>query len=160
MKKADTVRQLKSQHQELQNTVHSLTEKQLTQEKVFDDWSVKDILAHITAWHRKANEELNDLAQGKEPWIVGVDRDRFNQEAVEKGKDSTWEKVLEDWEESLSALLQKIEIIPQEQWDAETSFHWPDGTPMTRESLFSYDYEGSNHEGGHLSQIKRRFALD
>lgn len=51
----------------LQTSIDGLTAQQMTQPGVTGDWSVKDILGHVTAWEEEALKHLPDLLDGKRP---------------------------------------------------------------------------------------------
>ena len=44
-----------------------LTDTQLTEPDVMEDWSVKDILAHVTTWEEEALKYLPLIVNGEKP---------------------------------------------------------------------------------------------
>jgi hypothetical protein len=48
-------------------SIEGLSDEELTMPGVVGDWSVKDILAHITTWEEEGLHHLPTVAQGKKP---------------------------------------------------------------------------------------------
>ena len=51
----------------LQESYAGLSDAQLTQPGVVGDWSVKDILAHVTWWEEEALTHLPHILEGQKP---------------------------------------------------------------------------------------------
>lgn len=62
-----------------------------------------------------------------------------------------------EWEEAYREKLAKVESIPEEDFFRAIDVRWADGMPITLWSLFTYEYKGAGHEGGHAMQIGERF---
>lgn len=153
----EVIRGLKKEHEEMREALKGLLNDELTKAPIFEDsaWTIKDILAHVSAWHWQLVEDVNLILNNKKPWYVGEEgvEDEFNKREVERRKDWPIERVSQEWEDSLVAVIQRIEPLTNEEWTRKTSHTWEDGTPLTVHSLFEYDYECANHEGGHAKQI-------
>jgi hypothetical protein len=55
-----------------------LDEETLTQRPVFDDWTAKDLLAHVAGWDEVFTERVERILAGREAEIIGVDVDARN----------------------------------------------------------------------------------
>lgn len=153
MNQQDTIQFLRNDHQELKQAVDSLSSTQLTEIPVIEEWTAKDILAHICAWNWEEIKAIDEVLVNKKPWYVGVEEDEFNQKEVEKRKSWPLEKMLKEWEGSFTALIERMEKLSPKEWEFEAGLIWPDRTPLSVKSLFNYRYEGAGHEGGHAKQI-------
>lgn len=51
----------------LLTSIEGLSDEEMQQPGVIGDWSVKDILAHITTWEGEALHHLPTVAQGRKP---------------------------------------------------------------------------------------------
>src|SRR3989442_15667129 len=76
-------------HKAFHETLTGLNEAQMT-EVWLGTWSVKDIVAHISGWHREMGPALERLARGEKPVPAGVcydDVDAWNAKfaAAKKG---------------------------------------------------------------------------
>src|SRR5262249_32448604 len=59
------------QFQAFHEAIHGLNEEQLT-EPWLGPWSIRDIIAHISGWHRELIPALERLAPGQRPFPEGV----------------------------------------------------------------------------------------
>jgi hypothetical protein len=57
-----------------EQAIHGLNEGQLT-EVWLGTWSIRDIVAHLSAWHREMGPALERLARGEKPVPDGVSYD-------------------------------------------------------------------------------------
>ncbi len=156
----DVVQRLTREHRLLERAVSGLSESELTQVPVLDHWTIKDILAHILAWNEEYTPEIDRVLQGNGLWQKRFasrgGEDEFNRKVVERHKNNSVQEVIVRWQESFKALIKKVESLTDEEWNFQSSGDkWEDGTPVTVYSLFLYEYEGSEHEGGHAKQILR-----
>jgi hypothetical protein len=159
LNKDGVIKFLKEDHAKLVETVDKLEKKQMTKKIVIAAWTAKDIIAHISAWNWEIIRQVNDLLINKKPWYVDMNEANFNKREVQKRKTWSLDKIMEEWNESFRALIEKIEGFSDIEWAFQADFCWPDGSPVSIQSLFDYRYKGEGHEGGHAKQIKECFGL-
>jgi len=123
------------------------------------DWSVKDVIAHISAWNLEITRSIDEVLQRKAPWYLNKGETAFNIAEVEKRRDWSLQEVLDEWESSFDSLTHRIEEITAEEWNIDTGLSWADGSAVTMASLFGYRYRGEGHEGGHALQIREYYNL-
>lgn len=100
-------------------TLEGVSEEDLTTPGAADDWSVKDILAHISAWHDECLAALTALVAGKK-WDVEYDIDEWNQEKYRERKDLALDQVWEDFHRSYSQLCDLLlNTLPEKLSDEE-----------------------------------------
>lgn len=157
MRKLDAIDLLTSEHWEFNKYINSLSSKQMTEELVYGSWTVKDIIAHITAWDVIGVVEIKGVLKDEFPENVGPREDSFNKREVEKRKMRSLEEVLKEREEAFGVMIKVIKKLSEEEWQYDSGYKWEDGTSVTVTSLFNYRYESAGHEGGHLKQIKKYF---
>lgn len=87
-------------------------------ERLFSDWSLRDILVHITAWEGYTIDVLDDVVAGNEPYYV-EDSEEFNQNAVEEGKNIAWDDAHLDLLETGSIFIESYELLDESLWDAQ-----------------------------------------
>jgi hypothetical protein len=146
-------------HRKLRQTISKLTESQIVNDIVMGDWSVKDVIAHITAWNWEIAKSVDDVLEKKAPWYLTKGETAFNVAEVERRRDWSLQQVLDEWEKSFDSLTNRIEDITTEEWSFDTGLSWTDGSAVTMESLFGYRYRGEGHEGGHALQIREYYNL-
>src|SRR5437870_11364652 len=72
--KDELLNQAARDHKAFHETLTGLNEAQMT-EVWLGTWSVKDIVAHISGWHREMCPALERLARGEKPVPAGVSYD-------------------------------------------------------------------------------------
>ena len=102
-----------------------LSEAQLAQPGVTGDWSVIDILAHVSAWENEALTHLPHILEGKRPpkysdLYGGIDA--FNALKVRESRAVSPAEVLTRVEATHRQLLDYLESAPAEQLATETRF--------------------------------------
>ena len=116
-----TAREYKAFHEAL----HGLNEEQ-TAEVWLGTWGVKEIVAHITAWHREMAPALERLARGERPFAEGVsydDVDAWNARFAAGARDREVADLLLDLDRSHEAFMQAADRVPAERWAAGKTTH-------------------------------------
>jgi hypothetical protein len=109
-------------------------------------WSVKDVLAHISAWERACTGWLETVARGATPERPEVrDVDATNAGYYERAKDAPLAEVAAESAASYDALLAAVERLSDADLDDETRF----GFPMWR----MIDGNSGEHYREHIEQI-------
>ena len=123
-----------------------LSEAQLAQPGVTGDWSVIDILAHVSAWENEALTHLPHILEGKRPPKYS-DRyggiDAFNALKVRESWGLSPAEALARIEDTHRRLIAYLQNAPEEQLATETRFrrrirldtysHYPIHTQAIRE---------------------------
>ncbi len=131
--KDDLLRELRAGHEALAATLRALTLEQLTRPGVYADdngeWTVKDILAHITWWEQSCFGWLGlPPAVQRSAIPQGLDGDdAINAAIFEGNRDRALDDVLASFERSFAALVGGIEAASEEQIDAPRA-STPDGS--------------------------------
>lgn len=69
----ELVRYLERARTELRASFRGLSDEQMTQPGVVGEWSVKDVLSHVTSWEELALPDLARLARGDTALLASVD---------------------------------------------------------------------------------------
>ncbi|MCC6314878.1 MAG: ClbS/DfsB family four-helix bundle protein [Thermomicrobiales bacterium] len=122
-----------------------LPESRLIEPGVTGDWSVKDVIAHVTVWEEEALTHLPHMLAGGRPSRYATTHggiDGFNAQATERTRALSLADVLRRQEETHRRLVAFIETIPEEQFTRETRVrrrlrldtygHYPIHTGMIR----------------------------
>ncbi len=94
-------------------------------ERRFDEvwlgvWCVKDIVAHISAWHRELAPALGRLARGERPIPEGVsyeDVDAWNAKFVAAKKTAPLPEVLRELERSHTDFMRAAAAVPAARFE-------------------------------------------
>lgn len=102
-----------------------LSDAQLTQPGVTDDWSVKDILAHVATWEEEALKYLPLILADRRPpryatLYGGVDA--FNAQMTDQKRGLSLAEVQRLLDDTHRQLIAYIHSVPDEQFTRETRF--------------------------------------
>jgi hypothetical protein len=122
-----------------------LPDSRLMEPGVMGDWSVKDILAHVTTWEEEALKHLPLIIAGGRPprYVTYGGIDAFNARMTEQKRGLSLSEVRRQLDETHRRLLDFIESAPEDQLRRETRFrrrlrldtygHYPIHTEAIRE---------------------------
>src|SRR5256714_15658342 len=124
MDKQQLLKQLEKAWTTIEESYAGLSDSQLTEPGVMDNWSVKDILAHVTTWEEEALKYLPlILAGGKPPrYIQSGGIDAFNAQMAEQKRGLALSDVQRQLDETHRRLLDYIRSVPEEHVARETRF--------------------------------------
>jgi hypothetical protein len=92
---------------------------------VTGNWSVRDILIHVTTWEKEALKHLPTILKGGKPERYSVTHggiNAFNRIMTERKKGLTLAEVRRELEDTHRRLIRFIESVPEEQFRTETPF--------------------------------------
>jgi hypothetical protein len=110
--------------------VASLTEEQLVAPTLQGGRSVKDEIAHVTAWERRLTTWLEAMARGKkperpEPGYTFDDIDKLNERDFVASRDTSVAEVLAEAASMHGEALRAIGALSDEDLLDENTFGWP-----------------------------------
>ena len=124
MKKYQLLKKLEEAWATLKESYAGLSDSQLMEPGVMGEWSVKDILAHVTTWEEEALKHLPLILTGSRPprYIKYGGIDAFNAQMAEQKRDMVLSEVLRQLEETHRRLLDYLHSVPEEHFTRETPF--------------------------------------
>jgi hypothetical protein len=101
-----------------------LPDARLTQSGVAGEWSVKDVLAHVTTWEEEALTYLPVILTGGRPprYSTYGGLDTFNARTAQQKRSLALAEVQAQLEETHLRLLAYLQGVPEEQIARETRF--------------------------------------
>jgi hypothetical protein len=102
-----------------------LSDAEMMQPGVIGDWSVKDIITHVTSWEEEALIHLPTILAGKRPPRYSVKYggiDAFNAQVMAQKRTLSLAKVLRQRDETHRRLIDFIQRVPEELFVRETRF--------------------------------------
>jgi hypothetical protein len=99
----------------LTDSYAGVSDSKLVEPGVVDDWSVKDIVAHVTTWEEEALKHLPLIIAGGTPprYAVQGGIDAFNARATEDGRRRSLAEVLRRRDEIHARLVDFIRSQPE-----------------------------------------------
>lgn len=166
MTKEEIISTIRSDHQAMIHVVDKLTKQQKSQ-LILGDWTIREVIVHLTAWLTVMPEDIKKLLTDSVPkWFrnemeeMKMD-ESFNYLAIKQAQGKSFDQIILEWDSAYRKLISAISRLKGSQisYQSKGNF-WKDGAPMTVESLFTYKYEGAGHEKGHAKQIAEHFKID
>jgi hypothetical protein len=133
--KAELITRIRSERQDLETTLAQLNEDQLIQPGVEGEWSVKDIVAHITTWEKRMIRWVNETISGEipempSPGMTWDDLDRLNRQTYFENRDIPLAKVLAEFHQTFQEALKVVEATSEEHLIDKDQFSWREGNPL------------------------------
>jgi len=146
MRKEQLLEKLDRGWDDLKQSYRGLAEAELVVPGVVGNWSVKDVLAHVTTWEEEALKHLPHILAGETPpryLVVYGGVDAFNALMTERKRALPLDEVLRQLDETHGQLVEYVRAAPEELLATETRFrrrirldtysHYPIHTKMISE---------------------------
>ena len=116
--KQSVVQQIDAEYNNFQESI-----KDLPRDKFdvifYDQWSVKDIVAHILGWEREMTEALRRIARGERPTPEGVDysnADAWNAKFAARMRGQLPTTVLAEWGQVHGGFMKALGAVPDDRF--------------------------------------------
>lgn len=113
---------------------------------IFDKWSLKDVIAHLSNWIVHDIDCLEALKEGREPYWE-PDVDEFNARGVKERKSKSWNEIFDEFGNLSQKLVEIYEKLPDDLWEKDI---WK-GRGQTAKRFLHEDIEHWRNE--HLTVI-------
>ena len=135
MSKEKLIEEIQIEHLHLESTLDKISRQQMVTPGVMDDWTVKDLLAHITVWELRMIRWLEQTVRDEVPEMLppGMtwdDLDRWNEQTYQKHRHRDLDEVLADFELSYPQALSAAQDISEEDLIDPDRYAWRDGRPL------------------------------
>jgi len=118
--RTDTYRLLTQNREQLNSAIAGLPpDKMLV--PVLDDWSVKDILTHITSWDELLLPDIFRLARGHAAGLacnVQEATDKWNELLMSVRRHFPLDQVLAEFADTRAALLKALDEVPDDRFES------------------------------------------
>lgn len=152
--KEELLEKIRNSYDVFSTLLSSLNEAQLTEPGVNDGWSVKDNIAHLSAWQRRQmvyNEAVYKGVESGNP-TPGMSLDEINEMYYRQNKDRSLAEVLAEFHESVRQFRESIEALTDEQLNAPVPW-------LDNRSLIAYIASNSyEHYKEHIEIIQHWLA--
>ncbi len=151
MSKKEILERLRTERARLEAAIAGLSEETMRQPGAVGHWSVKDVLAHITAWEAELVTALWYNTIGRRPRLADIRNvDAWNERRYKENKDRPLERILNDFHGVHEQLLQRVEALSDEELDDPRLYEWTGGKTLA-EVIAENSYA---HEAEHAEQIE------
>ena len=153
MTKVELLRNIQEGRRKLLQALDGLNEEEMTRNLVNSEWTVKDILGHITSWEEEDRKVAERILKEENPnfgYVISPENDwkEWNVQQANKKNDLSLERVLGELREEHSKLVDFVQGLTEEQLSRTGIFPWK--TKSTVGELIRMTYE---HDEEHVEKI-------
>ena len=153
MTKDEILDALEDNRENLLEALEGLSDAAMLEVGVVGDWSVKDLLAHISAWEAELVKLLWQAHQGQQPtgiYFKGVPIDEINAVWSEAAKSRPLDRVLDDFISVRKQTILQLQHFSDQDLTDPQRYSW-----AKRHPLWEWIAENSfDHEAEHAVEIR------
>lgn len=153
MDKSELIRTILEAHQRMALVIGQLPDTCLL-EPATDDWTGKDVVAHMASWHDHSALVIESLRAGREPYDrtdPANTTDARNERTHREHLDDPVELVRRAFDESFGRLLVALDPCTDEELFAVERWPWLDGEALAETIL----WDTSRHYDDHRRQLEQ-----
>ncbi len=156
MNKEQLVETMRTTRTAWQALLTEVGEARMTVAGVTGKWSVKDVVAHLTAWEMRTAARLSAVREGgapkPAPWPSNLSEEKINAWIYEANRVRSLRDVLKDSHRVQDKVIKQMQSITDEELN--TRFSWLDGNKLA-EYIPGNTYE---HYQEHAELIRKWLA--
>jgi hypothetical protein len=135
MSKDKLLVEIQSKRERLESTLARVPADQMITPGVIDEWTVKDLLAHITVWEQRMIRWLAEAVRDVEPQMLppGMtwdDLDQWNEQTYQKHRPRPLQEVLTGFNLSYPQALEAVKEVSEKDLIDSERFTWREGSPL------------------------------
>ncbi len=128
-----------------QTFVADLTDAGRNEKGTFEQWSAKDVMAHIAEWRERFAQRLAAYRRG-EPLPELADTDEMNAQHYGANQAKSWDQVKAENDQAFNDLVAQVSAMSDAELLDKKPYVWSEGRPFLS-SLITNSY---NHISEHL----------
>lgn len=153
MKKDDLIKAMDEERERFLDVIEGLEENDFLLSGVSGDWSVKDILVHLTRWEAELVKLLWQVKQGQKitsAFLSTVPEDEINNDWYQASRDRLLQPVLDDFLGIRNQTIRRVEEFSETALIDKSRYSW-----MKGHALWEW-IAGTciDHEAEHGNQIQ------
>jgi hypothetical protein len=154
MDKTELLEILEDSRQEMMEMIEDLPDNVLLETGVIGEWSIKDILAHLTFWEGQIVTLLFQTSNGmpKPTTVHFQDKsvDEVNKRWYESGKERALDIIWQDWAGIRKQTIRRVSEFNDKDLNDPQRFPWLNGVPLFQWIM----NDTAEHEDEHADQIR------
>ncbi|HEY8731511.1 MAG TPA: ClbS/DfsB family four-helix bundle protein [Candidatus Limnocylindria bacterium] len=153
MDKPDLIRTMRDAHERLAEAIEHIPDEGLL-EPAMDDWTGKDLLAHMAWWHDHSMRVIEGLRAGRQPYDrtdPANTTDAINERSRREHLDDPPDLTRRAFNESFTRLLAALEPVTDEELFAADRWPWLGGEALVETIL----WDSSRHYDAHREHLER-----
>ena len=154
MNKQEIVKALEDSREPIMRIIDELSDEQMLEPGVVGEWTLKDLIAHLTRWEAELIKLLWQIRQGGTPssmLVEEMDFDAINARWNQEDQSRSLGRILEDFYAVREQTLRRFEYFNDKDLDDPNRYPFLKGKPLWIKiagNSFAHDQE-------HLEQIQR-----
>lgn len=153
MNRDEILEQLENSRIQLLELLEPIPDDSLVEPGTIGEWSITDVLAHLTAWESELVTLLMHLDQGKNPekWLNAIkDIEAYNVQRYRENKGRDLDRIFDDFHGVRIQLEEWLEEFSDRQLNDPDKYEWARGTPLWH----TIEESSFGHEAEHIMDIK------
>lgn len=144
--KARLLSDLRNEQAGWEELLDEIGEERMIQPGVAGEWSVKDIIAHLTGWRRRSvgrfQAALRHEPTPPTPWPAHLETDdEINAWIYAASRDFSVSEVLRESREVFQQLVETLDAFPEADLLDPARFPWMEGAEPTGAAFFAHFHE-------------------
>lgn len=144
--KAQILTELKDEQAQWEALLSAIGEAHMTQPGVAGEWSIKDIIAHLTGWRRRTvarfQAALRHESSFSPPWPPHLQTDdEINAWIYAANRDRPVSDVLQDSRAVFQELVDTLDAFPEAELLDPKRFNWMGDEPPTGAAFFAHFHD-------------------
>lgn len=152
MTRDELLKQLAENRRQFEDLIESIPADARVRPGACGEWSLKDVLVHLSRWESEIVSVLYQAAQGAVPQseVFNPEYLKVNDLWYQESKDRELERVLDDFHAVRSQLLRRLKDLPEQHLTDPARYPWMKGHAL----LGLVKDVVLEHEAEHLSELK------
>ena len=155
--KAEILHDIRAEWLLLEHQLSGLTEAQMTAPGAIADWSIKDTLAHLSAWQKVLLDQLGAAISNRPAGFPSIrspeDVDLMNAHFFTENRDRSLPAVLMECRSLHTAVLTVVEAMDESMLALPIPADWAEDAPTFRELICA---NTCDHYREHRLQLEQR----
>ncbi len=155
MDKTELLEALEDSRQEMIELLDGVPEEWMTEPGVVGDWSIKEVLDHLSHWEGQLVTLLfqakRGVAKPTTPHFGTESVDEVNKRWAEASKERALDMIWQDWMGVRKQTIRRVSEMSDQDLNDPKRFPWQEGVPL-------YEWiqnDSFGHEEGHADQIRQ-----
>lgn len=159
MNKDELLNGLQAEYRDWLALLAAIGPQRMDQPGVAGNWSIKDIVAHLTGWRRRTVGRLEAVQHGEPepppPWPAELQSDDEINDWIYRGnRDKPLRDVLDESDTVFRQMVAALAGIPEQTLANASQFPWMEGQPFTAAAFFGHFHE--EHEADMRAWLARQ----
>ena len=134
MDKQQLLETMKTTRADWEALLTKVGEARMTVAGVTGNWSVKDVVVHLTAWEKQTVARLTAVRHGgtpePAPWPPNLSEEDENEWIYEANRKRTLRDVLDDSRRVHDQVMKQLQSVTDEELNQPGRFNWLDGNKL------------------------------